>query len=545
MPSIAASARNLAHGRSTSTEHAEQPGQPEQKQQKQTITLRPGPLTPAEVVAVARYGAPVTIPKETLEAVAATRRRVEELAADPTPVYGISTGFGALARRHIPAESRAQLQRSLVRSHAAGSGPEVEREVIRALMLLRLSTLCTGRTGVRPVVVETYAALLNSGITPIVHEYGSLGCSGDLAPLAHCALVLMGEGRARNAQGEEVSVPEALAKAGIEPLELREKEGLALINGTDGMLGQLCLALADLETLATTSDIAVAMTLEGLLGTLAVFDADLQDLRPHPGQAASAANVRAVAEGSPLLAAAAAEFSQNQVQDAYSVRCAPQVAGGFRDTLEHARAVAQRELAAAVDNPVVALDGRVTSNGNFHGAPVAYVLDFLAIVAADLASISERRTDRFLDAARNRGLPAFLAGDPGVDSGHMIAQYTQAGIVSELKRLAAPASVDSIPSSAMQEDHVSMGWAAARKLRRVVDGLTRVLAVEVLTAARATQMREGEPARGTSAAIAALREGVPGAGEDRFLAPEIEYAVDLVRFGALVAAVERAVGELK
>ncbi|WPF65643.1 MULTISPECIES: histidine ammonia-lyase [unclassified Corynebacterium] len=541
MASIAASARNLAHGHLTSPEHAEQPGQPEQNQ---TITLRPGPLTPAEVVAVARHGVPVTIAKEALEAVAATRQRVEELAADPTPVYGISTGFGALARRHIPAESRAQLQRSLVRSHAAGSGPEVEREVIRALMLLRLSTLCTGRTGVRPVVVETYAALLNSGITPIVHEYGSLGCSGDLAPLAHCALVLMGEGRARNAQGEEVSVPEALAEAGIEPLELREKEGLALINGTDGMLGQLCLALADLETLATTSDIAVAMTLEGLLGTLGVFDADLQDLRPHPGQAASAANVRAVAADSPLLAAAAAEFSQNQVQDAYSVRCAPQVAGGFRDTLEHARAVAQRELAAAVDNPVVALDGRVTSNGNFHGAPVAYALDFLAIVAADLASISERRTDRFLDTARNRGLPAFLAGDPGVDSGHMIAQYTQAGIVSELKRLAAPASVDSIPSSAMQEDHVSMGWAAARKLRRVVDGLTRVLAVEVLTAARATQMREGEPARGTSAAIEALRAGVPGAGTDRFLAPEIEYAVDLVRSGALVAAVERVVGEL-
>lgn len=547
MPSISATARTLAHGRSTRPEHAEQPEQaqqPGQQHQEQTITLHPGPLTPAEVIAVARYGAPITISKEALEAVAATRRRVEELAADPTPVYGISTGFGALARRHIPAESRAQLQRSLVRSHAAGSGPEVEREVIRALMLLRLSTLCTGRTGVRPVVVETYAALLNSGITPIVHEYGSLGCSGDLAPLAHCALVLMGEGRARNAQGEEVSVPEALAEAGIEPLELREKEGLALINGTDGMLGQLCLALADLETLATTSDIAVAMTVEGLLGTLGVFAADLQDLRPHPGQAASAANVRAVAADSPLLASAAAEFSQNQVQDAYSVRCAPQVAGGFWDTWAHALAVAQRELAAAVDNPVVALDGRVTSNGNFHGAPVAYALDFLAIVAADLASISERRTDRFLDTARNRGLPAFLAGDPGVDSGHMIAQYTQAGIVSELKRLAAPASVDSIPSSAMQEDHVSMGWAAARKLRRVVDGLARVLAVEVLTAARAIEMREGEPAPGTSAAIAAVRAGVPGAGTDRFLAPEMEYVVGLVRSGALVAAVERVAGEL-
>ncbi|KQB84771.1 histidine ammonia-lyase [Corynebacterium lowii] len=509
------------------------------------VTLNVGALSIAEVVAVARFNARVEVSEEALEAVTQTRARVEELAANPTPVYGISTGFGALARRHIPQDLRAQLQRSLVRSHAAGSGPEVEREVIRALMLLRLSTLCTGRTGVRPEVVQAYAGLLNSGITPIVHEYGSLGCSGDLAPLAHCALVLMGEGRARNTQGEEIEdIPAALREAGVAPVELREKEGLALINGTDGMLGQLCLAIADLEELAKVSDVAVAMTVEGLLGTLSVFDADLQELRPHPGQATSAANVRAVAADSPLLAEAAEEFSQNQVQDAYSVRCAPQVSGGFRDTLDHARTVAGRELAAAVDNPVVALDGRVTSNGNFHGAPVAYVLDFLAVVAADLASISERRTDRFLDTARNRGLNAFLADDPGVDSGHMIAQYTQAGIVSELKRLAAPASVDSIPSSAMQEDHVSMGWAAARKLRRVVDGLGRVLAVEVLTAARAVDMRGGTPAPGTRAAIAAVRRGAEGVGVDRFLAPEIEHAVEIVRSGELLESVQAVTGEL-
>ncbi|MBK4150920.1 histidine ammonia-lyase [Corynebacterium macginleyi] len=508
-----------------------------------SVTVGVEALTIEEVVAVARYGATVEISAEALDEVSSTRDRVEQLAQDPTPVYGISTGFGALARRHIPAEMRAQLQLSLVRSHAAGTGPEVEEEVIRALMLLRLSTLCTGRTGVRPVVVETYAKALNAGIVPVVREYGSLGCSGDLAPLAHCALALLGEGEVRMG-GELKDAGEALAAADIEPLELREKEGLALINGTDGMLGQLCLAITDLRAAAKTADIATAMTVEGLLGTLVVFADDLQQLRPHPGQADSAANIRQVADGSEILAAALEEFKKNQVQDAYSVRCAPQVAGGFRDTLAHTAQVAERELAAAVDNPVVAKDGRVVSNGNFHGAPVAYALDFLSIVTADLASISERRTDRFLDPARNRGLNAFLADDPGVDSGHMIAQYAQAGIVSELKRLATPASVDSIPSSAMQEDHVSMGWSAARKLRKAVDGLQRVLAVEILTAARAIDMREETPANGTGAVINALRATVPGPGADRYLSPEIEETVRLVKSGALIDAVEAATSEL-
>ncbi|WKD58311.1 Histidine ammonia-lyase [Corynebacterium capitovis DSM 44611] len=510
-----------------------------------TITVGIGALSIEEVVAVARHGATVEIDPAALEEVAATRQRVEELANDPTPVYGISTGFGALARRHIPEEMRAQLQLSLVRSHAAGSGPEVEEEVVRALMLLRLSTLCTGRTGVRPVVAKTYADVLNARITPVVREYGSLGCSGDLAPLAHCALALLGEGEVRVNGGEIIPSADALAAAGIEPLALKEKEGLALINGTDGMLGQLCLAITDLREAAKVADIATAMTVEGLTGTLTVFADDLQQLRPHPGQADAAANVRAIAEGSEILAAAAEEFKEKQVQDAYSVRCAPQVSGGFRDTLAHAELVANRELASAVDNPVVAPDGRVASNGNFHGAPVAYALDFLAIVTADVASMSERRTDRFLDTARNRGLNAFLADDPGVDSGHMIAQYTQAGIVSELKRNANPASADSIPSSAMQEDHVSLGWSAARKLRRSVDGLQRVLAIEILTAARAIDMRELAAAPGTQAVIDVLRGVVEGPGTDRFLSPEIEHSVALVKDGAYVSAVEKRVGNLR
>jgi len=501
------------------------------------VVVGTGPVSPDDVLRVARHGHGVRLADDAVAEIARSRAVVDGLAKDDQPHYGISTGFGALATKHIPLEMRAQLQRSLIRSHAAGSGPEVEREVVRALMLLRLSTLATGRTGVRVETAQAYAAMLDAGITPVVHEYGSLGCSGDLAPLSSIALALMGEGSVRDADGELRGASEALRACGIEPVELAEKEGLALVNGTDGMLGMLVLALADLRRLLTTADLAAAMSVEALLGTDAVFAEDLQALRPHPGQADSAANLRALLEGSGVMASHRGPEC-TRVQDAYSLRCAPQVHGAARDTVDHAAAVAGRELAAAIDNPVITLDGRVESNGNFHGAPVGYVLDFLAIAVADVASMSERRTDRFLDKARSNGLPPFLAGDPGVDSGHMIAQYTAAGIVSELKRLAVPASVDSIPSSAMQEDHVSMGWAAARKLRRAVDGLTRVLAVEILTAARALDLRAPlEPAVPTGAVRDAVRAaGVAGPGPDRHLAPEIETVVGLVDDGALLTA---------
>jgi histidine ammonia-lyase len=419
----------------------------------------------------------------------------------------------------------------------------VEAEVVRALMLLRLSTLATGRTGVRPATACAYAALLDAGITPVVHEHGSLGCSGDLAPLSHVALALMGEGDVRDADGTARTAADALRAHGLAPVELAEKEGLALINGTDGMLGMLVLAAHDLRGLLRVADVAAAMSVEALLGTDAAFAADLQALRPHPGQAASAANLSALLAGSGVMASHRGPEC-TRVQDAYSLRCAPQVHGAARDTLEHADTVARRELAAAIDNPVVTPDGRVESNGNFHGAPVGYVLDFLAIAVADVASMSERRTDRFLDRARSNGLPPFLADDPGVDSGHMIAQYTAAGIVSELKRLAVPASVDSIPSSAMQEDHVSMGWSAARKLRRALDGLGRVVAIEVLTAARALDLRAPlAPSPATGAVRDAVRAaGVAGPGADRHLAPEIEAVTELVRSGAVVAAAEAAIG---
>ncbi|MDT0308105.1 histidine ammonia-lyase [Streptomyces sp. DSM 44917] len=515
----------------------------------QTTLLGPAGVTAADVLAVARGGSRVELSRAAVEAMEAGRRVVEELAGRPEPAYGVSTGFGALAVLHIGPDLRARLQRNIVRSHAAGMGPRVEREVVRALMFLRLKTLASGHTGVRPEVARAIAAVLNAGITPVVHEYGSLGCSGDLAPLSHCALTLLGEGEAEDAAGAVRPAGELLAAHGIAPLRLREKEGLALLNGTDGMLGMLLLACADLARLCTGADVSAALTLEALLGTDRVLARELNALRPHPGQAASAANMRLLLAGSGLTGHH--QDAAPRVQDAYSVRCAPQVAGAVRDTLAHARAVADRELAAAVDNPVV-VDGRVESNGNFHGAPVGYVLDFLAIAAADLASIAERRTDRLLDRHRSHGLPPFLAADPGVDSGLMIAQYTQAALVSELKRLAAPASVDSIPSSAMQEDHVSMGWSAARKLRRAVECLTRVLAVEVCAASRALRLRE-EAAAGAGLRMgpaaravveAAEAAGVRGPGEDRFLAPDLAAAEAFVSGGGLIAAAESAAGPL-
>ncbi|MBY8877175.1 histidine ammonia-lyase [Actinacidiphila acidipaludis] len=517
----------------------------------QNVVVDAHGATAEDVLAVARHDARIELAPAALAGMAASRAVIDALAAKPEPVYGVSTGFGALAVRHISPELRAQLQRSLVRSHAAGMGPRVEREVVRALMFLRLKTLASGRTGVRPVVAETMAAILNAGITPVVHEYGSLGCSGDLAPLAHCAQVLMGEGEAEGPDGTVRPAAELLAEHGIEPVELREKEGLALINGTDGMLGMLVMACADLAELFTAADVTAALSLEALLGTERVLTPELHAIRPHPGQAASAANMLRVLDGSGLTGHH--QDDAPRVQDAYSVRCAPQVAGAGRDTLAHARLVADRELAAAVDNPVVLTDGedggRVESNGNFHGAPVAYVLDFLAIAAADLASIAERRTDRLLDKNRSHGLPPFLADDPGVDSGLMIAQYTQAALVSEMKRLAVPASADSIPSSAMQEDHVSMGWSAARKLRTAVDNLARVLAVEMFAATRALEIRTMgtalRPAPASAAVVEAVRAaGVHGPGRDRFLSPDLEGAYAFVRAGGLARAAEQVTGPL-
>jgi histidine ammonia-lyase len=509
-----------------------------------TIELAGSGLREAEVVEVARRDARVELTEAAKEAMTRSAVLVAELADADDPVYGVSTGFGSLATTPIPAARREELQRSLIRSHAAGMGPPVEREVVRATMLLRARTLALGYSGARPEVAETLIAMLNAGITPVVPEHGSLGASGDLAPLAHCGLAAIGEGEVTDATGGRRDAAAALAEEGIAPLVLTAKEGLALINGTDGILGMLLLALNDLRTLLRTADIAAAMSVEALLGTDRAFAEELIALRPQPGQAASAANMRRLLEGSPIVASH--RENDPRVQDAYSLRCAPQVLGAARDALGYCDRVAAAELEAAIDNPMILPDGRVESCGNFHGAPLGLACDLLAVAAAEAGAIAERRTDRLLDPKRSEGLPPFLAEDAGVNSGLMIAHYTQAAIVAENRRLAAPASVDSLPTSAMQEDHVSMAWGAARKLRVVVANLARILAVEVSCAARGLDLRAPlEPAAGTGAALAALRGRVPGVGADRFLRPELADAEELVLSGAILEAVEAAIGELQ
>ena len=381
-------------------------------------------------------------------------------------------------------------------------------------------------SGVRPRITQAIVDLLNAGITPVVPEHGSLGASGDLAPLAHAALVLMGEGEAV-VDGQTMPGAEALAGAGLQAIEPAEKEGLALTNGTDGILAMLCLAVHDAQILMEQADMIAAHSVEGLMATDRAFAADLIALRPHPGQAMSAANLRGWLKGSKIIAGHRTD--DPRVQDAYSIRCTPQVHGAARDTLTHVRLITERELAAAIDNPMVLPDGRVESCGNFHGAPLGFGADFLSIAVAEIGAIAERRIDRLLDPNRSHGLPPFLADDPGVDSGLMIGQYTAAALCAENRRLASPASVDSLPTSAMQEDHVSMAWGAARKLRRVLDNARSILAVEWVAAARAIDLRAPlQPAPAIAEAVAHLRTVVPGPGEDRFLSPELAAAHELL-----------------
>jgi histidine ammonia-lyase len=500
-------------------------------------------VAPDDVVSVAREGARAEVSPAAREAMRRARDLVDAAGQLTRPVYGVSTGFGLLATTRIEPERRSELQHALIRSHAAGMGSPVETEVVRAMMLLRARSLCMGLSGSRPEVALALVDLLNHGITPVVPEHGSLGASGDLAPLAHMSLVLLGEGQAQLSDGRLVDGARALAEAGLKPLHLEVKDGLSLINGTDGMLGMLVLALADLAILIPTAEIAAALSTEGLLGTDRPFAADLHAIRPHPGQIQSAANLWLLLRGSGVISSH--RESTHAVQDAYSIRCAPQVAGAARDTADFARLVANRELRSAVDNPVVLPDGRLESTGNFHGEPVAFALDFLAIAAAEVGSIAERRVDRLLDPARSGGLPPFLAPDAGVNSGLMIAQYTAAAMVAENRRLAQPASVDSVPTSGMQEDHVSMGWGAARKLRLVVTNLSRIVAVELLAASRALELRSPlEPSPAGAKVAGLVRELGGGVGPDRFLSPELEAVASAVRSGQILSCAESVVGKL-
>ncbi|XVV13842.1 histidine ammonia-lyase [Actinoplanes sp. CA-131856] len=509
-----------------------------------TVIVQPTGVTPADVIAVARHDARVEIAAETIAAMETSRAIVDRIEASGKPVYGVSTGFGALANTRIEPSRRAELQHALIRSHAAGVGAPMAREVVRAMMLLRLRSLALGRSGVRPVLAQGLADLLNHDITPWVPEHGSLGASGDLAPLAHCAIVLLGEGWVIGKDGARHSAAEALHAAGLQPLELAAKEGLALINGTDGMLGMLLLAIDDAAHLFTMADVTAALAIEAMLGSERPFLPELHEIRPHPGQTSSAANILRLLQNSAIMDSHRDDLA-HAVQDAYSMRCAPQVAGAARDTLDFVRQVAARELVSVVDNPVVLPDGRVESTGNFHGAPLGFAADFLAIAAAEVGAIAERRVDRLLDVTRNRDLPPFLSPDAGVNSGLMIAQYTAAGIVAENRRLAAPASVDSLPTSGMQEDHVSMGWAATKKLRTVLDNLTSLLAVELLSAVRGIQLRAPlTPSPAGAAAVTALAPAAGSPGPDLFLAPVMEEARRVVADRALRTEIEQSTGPL-
>jgi histidine ammonia-lyase len=509
-----------------------------------SVVVQPSGVTAADVLAVARREASVRLADATIDAMAASRAIVERIEASGRPVYGVSTGFGALANTFIAPERRAELQHALIRSHAAGVGDPMPREVVRAMMLLRVRSLALGLSGVRPMLARGLVDLLNAGITPWVPEHGSLGASGDLAPLAHCALVLLGEGWVLGKDGARMSAAEALHSAGLEPLELAAKEGLALINGTDGMLGMLLLAIDDAAHLFAMADVTAALAIEAMLGSERPFLPELHAIRPHPGQATSAANIHRLLQHSEIMDSHRDDMA-HAVQDAYSMRCAPQVAGAARDTLDFVISVAGRELRSVVDNPVVLPDGRVESTGNFHGAPLGFAADFLAIAAGEVGAIAERRVDRLLDVTRSRDLPPFLSPDAGVNSGLMIAQYTAAGIVAENRRLAAPASVDSLPTSGMQEDHVSMGWAATRKLRTVLDNLTSLLAVELVAAVRGLQLRAPlMPSPAGRAAIDAVSRFAGEPGPDVFLAPVLEQARAVIAGRALRADVEAIVGPI-
>lgn len=509
-----------------------------------TVTVGSTGVRPADVLAVARGDARAGLAPDALASMVRSRGLVDAIGRDSRPVYGVTTGFGALASTFIAPDRRSELQHALIRSHAAGIGQPMPREVVRAMMLLRVRSLALGHSGVRPLVAQTLLDLLNHDITPWVPEHGSLGASGDLAPLAHCALVLLGEGWVRAKDGSRVSAQDALNAAGLRPIALSAKEGLALINGTDGMLAMLLLASADAAHLFTIADVTAALSIEAMLGSDRPFLPELHAIRPHPGQAVSAANIHRLLADSSIMDSHRDDL-EHAVQDAYSIRCAPQVAGAARDTLAFVDSIAARELVSVVDNPVVLPDGRVESTGNFHGAPLGFAADFLAIAAAEVGAISERRVDRLLDVCRSRDLPAFLSPDPGVNSGLMIAQYTAAGIVAENRRLANPASVDSLPTSGMQEDHVSMGWAAGCKLRRLLGNLAALLGVELLAAVRGLQLRAPlTPSPAGRAAIAAVSAVAGAPGPDVFLAPVMEACRDLVAGPALRNEIEAAVGPL-
>lgn len=483
-------------------------------------------LTLGDLVAVARQGRRVALAPEARVAVGASRHLVEEVLRRGEVVYGVNTGFGELARTRVPPHALRALQLNLVRSHAAGVGEPLPRDAVRAMMLLRANALAAGYSGIRPEVVDLLLEMLNRGVHPVVPSQGSVGASGDLAPLAHLALVLVGEGRAE-VDGKALPGATALRRRDLRPVTLEAKEGLALVNGTQLTTAVGALALHDAAILLDAAEVAGAMSLEALKGTDVPFHPAIQRVRPHPGQAASAEHLRALLAGSEILAS---HRDCDKVQDPYSLRCMPQVLGTSRDALAYCREVIAVEMNSATDNPLCfPEEGRVLSGGNFHAQPVAVAMDLLKIAVAEVGSLSERRTFLLLDGARS-GLSAFLADEPGLESGYMAAQYTAAALVSENKGLAHPASVDSIPTSGGQEDHVSMGPIAARQAARMVENARRVVAIELLCAARGVERHAPlRPGKGVARALATLRAAVPQRPRDHALGDEIETVAGLIR----------------
>jgi len=506
-----------------------------------TIRITGHDLSIADVVAVARKGVAVALDRGAEHRVADAAKLVAKLAEGSAPVYGVNTGYGDLAQVRVPVADLRALQRNLVRSHSVGVGDPLPPDVVRAILLLRAATLASGRSGVRPDTIHLLLDMLNRGVLPVIPRLGSVGASGDLAPLAHAALVMIGEGEAFH-DGKRKSAADALRHADLKPIELAPKEGLSLINGTQVMAAIGCLAVHDAEVLATAADVIGALTAEALRATDVPWDEALHATRPHPGQRVVAANLRALTTGSPILESH--RVGDPRVQDPYSIRCMPQVHGASRDALAYARRVLEIEINSVTDNPLVfAEQGRIVSGGNFHGQPVAIALDLATIAVAEIADISEARIDRITNG-HTSGLSPFLAREPGRNSGYMVAQYTAAALVTDNRLRSFPASVESVPTSAGMEDHVSMGTHAALKLAEVVRNTRDVLAIESLCAAQGLDLIGLRSTPALEAARTVVREHVPTLNEDRALSGEIATMSDVIAREVLTAAVRLHLEEL-
>jgi histidine ammonia-lyase len=499
-----------------------------------SLTIDGNSLTIADVVNVARNGQHVILSKKAKRRMQLSRDWVERAVHDRIVVYGVTTGFGAFQNVYVTQEELRALQRNLILSHCAGVGEPFAEDVVRAMLLLRANALAKGFSGIRVSVVESLLAMLNAGVHPIVPSQGSVGASGDLAPLSHCAAVLIGEGEAMY-KASRLPGRKALAAAGLKPVVLEAKEGIALNNGTQAMTAVGALALHDADILADACDIAAALTLEAVKGKSLPFSPRVHAVRPHAGQAHVASRIRALIRGSKLVDSVDGDTS-DRVQDSYSIRCVPQVHGASRDAVRHVRTVLETEINSATDNPLIFPDDNVAySAGNFHGQPVALAMDHLGLAVAELGSISERRTAKLMDRHHNGGLPAFLASRGGVESGLMIAQYTAAALVSENKVLMHPASGDSVPTSANQEDHVSMGTIAARQTAAIVANVRNVIAIELISASQAIDLRNRNPGFGSMAAVQAVRKVVSRLTGDRSLSADIEAVASVIAGGGLPA----------